>query len=240
MNRKIINGLNITVFYTVLFLSIFQKTDAQEVALNQYGLAVTANIAGYKKEIQLNKAMKMVRLKKLLPGLLLELHYASTDNFLRRKLYTTPADAYMRLPAALALAAVQKELHKKCLGLKIFDAYRPYGITEKIWEAVKDERYAANPATGSGHNRGIAVDLTIIDLKTGKALNMGTGFDNFTDSAHHNFNRLPKEVLANRILLKTIMEKYGFIALDTEWWHYSLPGSQKYNLMNIDFGEFKK
>ncbi len=69
---------------------------------------------------------------------------------------------------------------------------------------------------------------------------MGTGFDNFTDSAHHNFTQLPEKVLANRILLKTIMEKYGCIALNTEWWHYSLPDAKKYGLMNLDFGEFKK
>ena len=126
------------------------------------------------------------------------------------------------------------------MGLKIFDAYRPYGITEKIWAAVKDERYAANPASGSGHNRGIAVDLTIADIKTRQELNMGTGFDNFTDSAHHNFAQLPAEVLANRLLLKSTMEKYGFVAFDTEWWHYSLPDPKQYSLMNLDFGEFKK
>ena len=184
--------------------------------------------------------MKMVRLKKRIPGLLIDLHYATNDNFLHQQLYTTPADAYLRMPAAAALEAVQKELNTKGLGLKIFDAYRPYSITEKIWEAVKDERYAANPATGSGHNRGIAVDLTIIDLKTNIELNMGTGFDNFTDSAHHDFMQFSKEILDNRMLLKSTLEKYGFIAFDTEWCHYSLPDPKKYTLLNLDFSDFKK
>jgi D-alanyl-D-alanine dipeptidase len=232
--------LNIKMICTVLFFVMLQTITAQRTTFNKYGLHVINNTILYKNDVRINKAMKMMRLKKRIPKLLLELHYATNDNFLHQQLYTTPADAYLRLPAAAALAGVQKELNDKGLGLKIFDAYRPYGITEKIWEAVKDERYAANPATGSGHNRGIAVDLTIIDLKTGKALNMGTGFDNFTDSAHHNFMHFPKEILDNRILLKSTMEKYGFIAFDTEWWHYSLPDPKKYALLNLDFSDFDK
>jgi D-alanyl-D-alanine dipeptidase len=126
------------------------------------------------------------------------------------------------------------------LGLKIFDAYRPYSVTVKFWELVKDERYVANPAKGSGHNRGIAVDLTIIDLKTGKELDMGTGFDNFTDTAHHTFTSLPEEVLHNRLLLKSTMEKYGFIALESEWWHYYLANGNTFELLDIEFKKLKK
>lgn len=220
MTCKIINRLNIIVICTVLFLNIFQKTDAQEVPLNQYGLAVTANIAGYKKDIQLNKAMKMVRLKNYY-----RVYYLSCTMLLLIIFYT--AVVYHAYRCIYANA--------RCIG-----TCSSTKRTEKIWAAVKYERYAANPATGSGHNRGIAVDLTIIDVKTHKELNMGTGFDNFTDSAHHNFTQLPEKVLANRILLKTIIEKYGCIALNTEWWHYSLPDAKKYGLMNLDFGEFKK
>ena len=231
---------SIKMICTALFFGVLQTITAQDATLNKYGLHVTGDITLYKKDVRINKAMKMVRLKKRIPGLLLDLHYATNDNFLHQQLYTTPADAYLRMPAAAALEAVQKELNTKGLGLKIFDAYRPYSITEKIWEAVKDERYAANPATGSGHNRGIAVDLTIIDLKTNIELNMGTGFDNFTDSAHHDFMQFSKEILDNRILLKSTMEKYGFIAFDTEWWHYSLPDPKKYTLLNLDFSDFKK
>jgi len=232
--------LNIKMICTVLFFVMLQTVTAQRTTFNKYGLRVIDNIILYKNDVRINKAMKMMRLKKRITKLLLELHYATNDNFLHQQLYTTLADAYLRLPAAAALEGVQKELNDKGLGLKIFDAYRPYGITEKIWEAVKDERYAANPATGSGHNRGIAVDLSIIVLKTGKALNMGTGFDNFTDSAHHNFMHFLKEILDNRILLKSTMEKYGFIAFDTEWWHYSLPDPKKYALLNLDFSDFDK
>ena len=93
----------------------------------------------------------------------------------------------------------------------------------------------ANPARGSYHNRGSAVDLTIIDLRTGKELNMGTGFDNFTDSAHHSFKNLPEEILKNRILLKSVMEKHGFKALETEWWHYTFQSDIKFDVMDIPF-----
>lgn len=109
-----------------------------------------------------------------------------------------------------------------------------------MWELVKDDRYAADPKKGSGHNRGIAVDLTIIDLKTKEELAMGTGFDNFTDSAHHDFSALPVDVLQNRLLLKNTMEKYGFKALETEWWHYALPNSSEYELLDLSFDDLKK
>ena len=141
----------------------------------------------------------------------------------------------MRAGAANALKKVQEELNRSGMGLKIFDAYRPYAVTVKFWELVKDERYVANPAKGSGHNRGIAADLTIIDLKTGKELDMGTGFDNFTDTAHHAFTQLPGSVLKNRTLLRSLMEKNGFKAFDTEWWHYFFGEPEKYEILDLDF-----
>jgi D-alanyl-D-alanine dipeptidase len=178
----------------------------------------------------------MVELKTIIPGIRYDLRYASTENFMKRLMYPEKTEiTFLRYPAALALREIQAELHKKGLGLKIFDAYRPYSVTVKFWELVKDERYVANPARGSGHNRGIAVDLTIINSSTGKELNMGTGFDNFTDTAHHVFTALPEEVLQNRKLLKSVMEKHGFKALDTEWWHYYLPDANRFELLDIDF-----
>ena len=128
---------------------------------------------------------------------------------------------------------VQEELSAKGYGLKIWDAYRPYSVTKKMWELIGDERYVANPAKGSGHNRGLAVDVTIV--KDGKEINMGTGFDNFTDTAHHDFKNLPEDVLKNRMLLKTTMEKYGFKALETEWWHYSFPNDRNYAVLDLSF-----
>ena len=176
-----------------------------------------------------------------MPTLIYDLRYASTNNFMQRIMYPDHnGKTFLRKPVADALTKVQEELNRMGLGLKIFDAYRPFAVTVKFWELVKDERYVANPAKGSGHNRGVAVDLTIIDLKTLAELNMGTGFDNFTDTAHHTFTALPEEVLHNRLLLKSIMEKYGFVALESEWWHYYLANGNRFELLDISFEKLKK
>lgn len=195
----------------------------------------------YKKQVKRDSVKKMVELKTLIPDIKYDLHYASTNNFMHRMMYPAgTTNTFLRLPAANALKKVQDDLKNSGFGLKIFDAYRPYSVTEKFWELVHDERYVANPAKGSGHNRGIAVDLTIINLKTGKELDMGTGFDNFSDTAHHAFTKLPEEVLQNRDLLKSTMEKFGFRALDTEWWHYFLANGNKFEILDIDFKKLKK
>ena len=178
----------------------------------------------------------MIELKSIIPTLVYDLRYSTEDNFVKKALYPPfTSVTFLRLPAANALANVQKELAEKGLGLKIFDAYRPYSVTVKFWELIKDERYVANPSKGSGHNRGLAVDLTIIDLKTGKELEMGTDFDNFTDTAHHTFTALSETVLNNRKLLKDVMLKYGFKLFETEWWHYYWPNHRNYEVMDLSF-----
>ncbi len=110
-----------------------------------------------------------------------------------------------------------------------------------MWEVVPDARYAANPAKGSGHNRGAAVDVTLINLQTKEELTMPTGFDDFTEKAHHNYLNLPTQVIVNRELLKSTMEKFGFSALETEWWHYSIPNAaNKFELLDLSFNQIKK
>lgn len=195
----------------------------------------------YKKQVDQDSTKRMVELRSLMPDIIYDLRYAGTNNFMQRMMYTSNiTETFLRMPAAIALSKVQKELNEKGLGLKIFDAYRPYSVTVKFWELVKDERYVANPAKGSGHNRGIAVDLTIINLNTGEELDMGTSFDNFTDTAHHSFTNLPEDVFQNRLLLKSVMEKNGFKALETEWWHYFLADGNRFELLDIDFKKLKK
>jgi zinc D-Ala-D-Ala dipeptidase len=131
-------------------------------------------------------------------------------------------------------------LNARGYGLKVFDAYRPYGVTIQFWELIKDERYVANPVRGSGHNRGLAVDCTIIDLKTHRELDMGTGFDNFSDTAHHSFTALPPVVLEHRKLLQDVMEKHGFNKLETEWWHFFWNNDRGYEVLDIPFSELGK
>jgi D-alanyl-D-alanine dipeptidase len=218
--------------FMVLSLFIFNCTPA--LAQNKYGVYVIENKDSYKRSITLDSSKQMVELRSLIPDIAYDLRYATTNNFMRRKMYTgNIRHTFLRKPAAEALAKVQQELKTKGLAVKVFDAYRPYSVTVKFWELVKDEKYVANPAKGSAHNRGLAVDLTLINLQTKTEVDMGTGFDNFTDTAHHSFSNLIPEVKENRKLLKDTMKKYGFDIFDTEWWHYSWPNVNDYELLDL-------
>ena len=194
----------------------------------------------YWQEVQADSLQMMIEVKRFIPDIVYDLRYATPNNFTGRQLYPSGAAAFLRLNVVKALAQVQAALKNKGYGLKIFDAYRPYAATKKMWDLVHDERYVANPAKGSGHNRGLAIDLTIIDISTGKELEMGTGFDNFTDSAHHVYKALPAQVLSNRSLLRSTMEANGFNALETEWWHYSWKNDRNYEVLDLPFKKLAK
>lgn len=213
---------------------------AQKTAVSKYGVPVIDKVSVYQESIHNDSSKKMVELRTVIPDIVYDLRYATTNNFMHRLMYVPPTrSTFLRAPAAKALAEVQKELKAMGYGLKIFDAYRPYSVTVSFWELVHDERYVASPSKGSGHNRGLAVDLTIINLKTHRELDMGTGFDNFTDSAHHSFTGFSPAVLQNRQLLKEIMAKHGFNMLETEWWHYFWPNDKDYEVLDIPFDKLK-
>ncbi|MBL7720543.1 MAG: M15 family metallopeptidase [Chitinophagaceae bacterium] len=240
MINNIRNRFRISRSLLVIFLTITSL-----IACGQAGgytrPAVTDNYDDYKKQVKSDPAKKMLELKRLIPTIIYDLRYASLNNFMKRLMYPAGTNiTFLRAPAANALAQVQSELNQKGLGLKIFDAYRPYSVTVKFWELVKDERYVANPSKGSGHNRGTTVDVTIINLQTKSELNMGTDFDNFSDTAHHEFTHLPEDILQNRILLKTTMERHGFKPYNDEWWHYSFFDGKLHEILDIDFKKLKK
>ena len=146
--------------------------------------------------------------------------YATSDNFLKSKVYDCAA-CFLRLKTVTALVKVNKKFMKKGLRIKIFDCYRPLDIQKKMWKIVSNPKYVANPVKGSVHNRGGAVDITLVDT-TGKELNMGTSFDFFGIEASHNYPDVSLEVKKNRILIKTLMTSNGFNSFDSEWWHYNL------------------
>ncbi len=206
---------------------------------NEFGLTIINNYNNYLVTITTDSLKKMVAIDGYITNITSSFVYASTHNFTSQVLYKHPK-AYLRLAAAKALQAVANELQNKNLGILVFDAYRPYRVTKTMWQIVPDDRYAANPTKGSGHNRGIAIDLTLYSLKNGKPLQMPTAFDDFTEKAHHNYMQLDSTVLSNRHLLKSVMEKHGFIALETEWWHYYLPNAAYYELLDFDFKQMKK
>ena len=151
----------------------------------------------------------------------LDIRYATTNNFMKQQVYTC-GRCFLREEAAEAIVKAHKILQKKGYGgLKMFDCYRPRPVQYKLWKITPDPRYVANPKKGSMHNRGFAVDLTIID-KDGKELDFGTGYDDFTEKAHGNYKKFPKQILDNRQLLNETMEAVGLQSTTTEWWHFSL------------------
>ncbi len=220
------------VFLFIYSISVYSQNSEK----NKYGLSVINNISDYKNLIEEDSTNKLINLEELIPGIKLDIRYATTNNFLGKNVYDS-AVAYLRQPAAYALLQVQKELVKDSLGLKIFDAYRPYSVTVEFYENYKDTTYVASAWRGSRHNRGCAVDLTLIDLTTGKELNMPTPFDDFTEKAYSTYNNLPADVIKNRRILKTVMEKHGFKNYQYEWWHFDFNGWKNYELLDLSFDQ---
>ena len=160
----------------------------------------------------------------------LDIRYATANNFTKVVLYPE-AKGKLRREAAESLAAVQRELKPMGLRLKIYDGYRPLSIQWKLWEVVPNEDFVANPRKGSRHNRGAAVDLTIID-SSGNEVEMPTGYDDFTEKASHGFMDLTAEALKNRALLKDVMMRHGFLPIRSEWWHYDFSGWERYDILD--------
>jgi D-alanyl-D-alanine dipeptidase len=218
--------------FILLFLPGFllsQKNYVYEKNLN-----VLRDISIYHQTVKQDPNKKLVEIKEYVPDLVLDIRYATANNFTGQKIYNQPK-AFTRLPVAMALEQVQKELKADGLGLKIYDAYRPYAATVKFYEVYHDTTYVASPYSGSRHNRGAAVDISLIDLKTGKELEMPTPFDDFTEKAHPTYTNLPEAALLNRKLLIDIMEKNGFTVYPSEWWHYDFNGWEKFEIMDLSF-----
>lgn len=160
-----------------------------------------------------------------------DMKYATTDNFLKKKVY--PCDeCYLRVKTVKALLQANKSFLEKGFRIKIYDCYRPRSIQKKMWKIVPDADYVANPKKGSIHNRGGAVDISLVN-SNGIELDMGTKFDFFGKEASHNYLQLTEEILANRKLLKGIMLQHNFKSFDSEWWHYNLNGSNKDEVSNL-------
>jgi D-alanyl-D-alanine dipeptidase len=203
---------------------------------SQQKLFVISSYQTYQNNVIDNPNLQLQEIIKLIPSIKLEIKYATKNNFSGVAVYNQ-AKAFARKPVVSALANVQQELKNKGLGLKIFDAYRPYSVTVKFWKITPDDKkdFVANPKTGSRHNRGCAVDLTLIDLKTGKELEMPTPYDSFAIEASPTFEDLPAQQKQNRNLLIAVMEKNGFKVIKNEWWHFDFIGWESYPLMDIPF-----
>ncbi len=204
---------------------------ASSVPPNKYGLHVVPDRATYEKLAARDPEQRLVDVSTI-PGIRIDVRYATTNNFMHEQLYPI-AKVYLRLPAVHALAEVQHDLAADHLGLKVFDGYRPYSITQKMWEPIKNPDFVADPSKGSRHNRGAAVDLTLVDLATGEEIPMPTPYDAFTPKAAANYADLPANVIANRAKLRDAMVHRGFDPLPSEWWHFDFHGWERFPLMNV-------
>ena len=224
---------NTTLTFIFLLLS-FLPTAAQY----KYGLRPTGYEA-YMQSVKVNPEKQLIDLEKYIPDLVLDIRYATTNNFTGEQIYDVPK-AYARKPVAEALKNVQAELKIQGLGIKIFDGYRPYRATVKFYEVYGDTTYVASPYRGSRHNRGCALDLTLIDLKTGRELKMPTGYDAFTKQAWPSTPMADPLIRKNRQLLIDVMEKNGFRVNSSEWWHFDFGGWKNFEVLDIDFSELNQ
>jgi D-alanyl-D-alanine dipeptidase len=186
-------------------------------------------VADIKNETIINDTT-FVNLKDYSKDFVYDMKYATSDNFLKAKVYDC-AECFLRLKTVKALINANAEFMKKGYKIKIFDCYRPLDIQKRMWKIVPNPDYVANPSKGSIHNRGGAVDITLVDMN-GKELDMGTAFDFFGIEASHNYQNLSPEIKSNREILKNIMIQNGFNPLDSEWWHYNLKSALNDSVSN--------
>jgi zinc D-Ala-D-Ala dipeptidase len=178
----------------------------------------------------------LIELAKMDPAIRLDIRYATADNFTGKVLYKQPR-AFLQAAAADALLTALRQLKAKGFGLTIFDGYRPHAITKYMWDVTPPSKrdYVANPAKGSRHNRGCAVDLTMHHLDSGKQVEMPSAYDDFSSKAHQDFMDTTPAAIANRATLRDAMQAAGFIAMSNEWWHFDFKDWQNYPIMDVPF-----
>src|SRR6266478_7507011 len=178
----------------------------------------------------------LVEISKLDPTIKLDIRYATKNNFLGRPVYKQ-SRAFLQRPAAEALVRINQRLRSQGYGLIVHDGYRPWYVTKIFWDATPQDKkiFVADPAKGSRHNRGCAVDLSLFDLKTGLEVKMPSEYDEMTERAHINYACATAEAKRLRDLLRAAMEADGFAVYEPEWWHYDYKDWKEYPIMNVKF-----
>jgi D-alanyl-D-alanine dipeptidase len=184
---------------------------------------------------------ELVELIALDQALKLEVRYAGSDNFLRAPIYPE-ARVFLQRPAAEAVVRANRSLQAQGYGLMLFDGYRPWYVTKLFWEATPQDKrnFVTDPAIGSRHNRGCAIDLSLYDLKTGLEVSMPSGYDEFSERAHPNYMGGTPEQRAARELLRRTMEAEGFTVNDDEWWHFDYRDWQSYRIGTVLFKDLPR
>lgn len=181
-------------------------------------------------------ANDLVPIETVRPPVLPEVRYATRHNFTGEVLYPLPR-LFLHRDTAGALTRVQRDLQRRGLGLKVWDAYRPLSVQQKMWDLVRDERYVSNPAKNKGrHTRGTAVDVTLVD-NLGRELPMPSDFDDFSERAHRDYQGGTAAQRRNRQLLEDVMKRHGFTGYPTEWWHFDLRNWEKYPPRDIPIAQ---
>jgi len=195
-------------------------------ALSILFFLIVCNISAQHQENQRASDTSFVNLRSIDQSFLYDMKYATAENFLKAKVYDC-AECYLRSNTVQALVRANQAFMKKGYRIKLFDCYRPLTIQNRMFAIVPNPKYVADPAKGSIHNRGGAVDLTLVDV-AGNELDMGTAFDHFGPEASHHYSGVSKKVKNNRKMLRKIMEDAGFTAFESEWWHYNLVGASSF------------
>ncbi|MSO53058.1 MAG: D-alanyl-D-alanine dipeptidase [Acidobacteria bacterium] len=210
------------------------------IALCLLGSAAVWAQGGPPKDPKATRTADLVELVKLDSTVKLDIRYAGSNNFLGKPVYKE-ARAFLQRPAAEALLTVHKELARSGYGLLIHDGYRPWAITKLFWDMTSgfQREFVADPKTGSKHNRGCAVDLTIYDLATGKVVEMPGSYDEMTPRSYPDYSGGPPEARAKRDLLRKAMESHGFTVESNEWWHFNYKDWTLYPILDIAFSEIR-
>jgi len=203
--------------------------------LGLIALAVFSGRAPAAERIKSPDGNPLVDLQGFDPTIALDIRYATPDNFMGEPLYPE-ARCFLRRQAAQCLSRVQKNLLQKGLSLKVFDGYRPLSVQKKMWARFPFEGFIANPQKGSNHNRGMAVDVTLVDSR-GNELPMPSAYDEFSERSHRKYAKGSPEAIANRALLEREMQKEGFKGMSTEWWHFDHVEAKQYAVLDTPFAE---
>lgn len=213
-------------FYKSEFIPIATSAPRQTTLIHTDS-TVSNNIA----QTQFKDNPQLVDIRAISPNIVIDIRYATPNNFTKRRLYPV-ARCVLRASVARKLSLVQQDLEKQSLGLKVYDCYRPLSVQRQMWRLFPNPRYVANPAIGSRHNRGAAVDVTLVD-RNGSELEMPTEFDNFTIRAHRNYSGGSPRSRTNRQLLENAMKQHGFIPMSTEWWHFDASGWRNFPILDL-------
>ena len=241
-NHKVIK-LFVSCFSILILLNACKKQEKQQPEIVPVKPVLKIDTDSIKKIPEVKKRVlkildtvsndSFIRLKDYSDDFDYDLRYATENNFLNKKVYEC-AECYMRAETAKKIIKANKYFLKQGVKISFFDCYRPNSVQYKMWEIMPNPQYVANPKKGSVHNRGGAVDITLVTLN-GESLDMGTDFDFFGWKGYHDNFNFDDKILKNRKLLKETMEEFGFKSVRSEWWHYNMIGAYKYKVANFNW-----